>query len=116
MTALDLEAISAEFLNQCGSCDAGVSVICTCAGLDHRSTMLALVREVERLRARRGYASVRLEKSRQAAEELLRKEQQHSGTGREGHLSEDDLVPLFEALGVVYLDDPNAKLFVGDEA
>lgn len=50
MTALDLEAISAEFLRQCGSCDAGVSVICTCVGRDYRPTMLDLLREVERFR------------------------------------------------------------------
>ncbi|WP_433731130.1 hypothetical protein ACQP2Y_21895 [Actinoplanes sp. CA-051413] len=51
MTApLDLDAISAEFLTQCGSCDAGVSVICTCAGRDYRPTMITLVREVERYR------------------------------------------------------------------
>lgn len=52
MTApLDLDAISAEFLAQCGSCDAGILVICACADRDYRPTMLALVREVERLRA-----------------------------------------------------------------
>jgi hypothetical protein len=51
MTApLDLDAISAEFLNQCGSCDAGISVNCACADRDYRPTMLALVREAKHYR------------------------------------------------------------------
>lgn len=49
-TTLDLDAISAEFLNQCGICDLGVGSPCTCSSRDYRPTMLALVREVERLR------------------------------------------------------------------
>ncbi len=48
---VDLEAISAEFLKQCGYCDAGVSFTCTCSGRDFRPTMLELVREVKDLRA-----------------------------------------------------------------
>lgn len=55
----------------------------------------AKVRDAER----KGYASVRLERARQAAERLLDQERNHSGSGRNGHLSEADLVPLFEALG-----------------
>lgn len=52
MTArLDLDAIAAEFLNQCPPCDFGLLKPCSCAGRDYRPTMLALVREVERLRA-----------------------------------------------------------------
>lgn len=39
------------FLNQCGSCDYGVLVPCTCPKPDYRPVMLDLVREVERLRA-----------------------------------------------------------------
>lgn len=50
MTALDLEAITAEFLNQCGSCDGPGNTSCTCTTRDYRPTMLALVREVERYR------------------------------------------------------------------
>jgi hypothetical protein len=75
----------------------------------------ALIAEVERLRARRGYASQRLDKAREAAEALLRKEQKHAGSGRDGHLSEDDLVPLFEALGAIYLDDPNLQILVDSD-
>lgn len=40
------------FLNQCGSCDAGLPMSCTCPSGDYRPVMLDLVREVERLRAR----------------------------------------------------------------
>jgi hypothetical protein len=51
MTALNLEAISAEFLNQCGPCDFGIdSTGCNCSKRDFRPAMLDLVREVERLR------------------------------------------------------------------
>ncbi len=48
--SLDLTAISDEFLNQCGSCDFGLPAACECPKRDHRSAMLDLVREVERLR------------------------------------------------------------------
>ena len=50
MTALDLDAIASEFLQQCGLHDAGISATCACAERDYRPTMLALVREVEQLR------------------------------------------------------------------
>lgn len=50
MTALDLDAISAEFLKQCGPCDAGVPAACACSSRDYRPTMRNIVREVERLR------------------------------------------------------------------
>lgn len=63
MTALDLNAISAEFLNQCGPCDFGVdSAGCNCPGRDYRSTMLDLVREVERLRESIGTAASALDR------------------------------------------------------
>lgn len=75
----------------------------------------ALLAENTRLRERRGYASQRLDKARVAAEELLKKEQQHNGSGPEGHLNEEDLVPLFEALGVVYLDQPDPQVFVSSD-
>lgn len=60
---------------------------------------------------RKGSASLRLAKARIAAERLLAQEQNHSGSGRDGHLNEADLVPLFEALGAVYLDDPEPQVF-----
>ncbi len=47
---IDLGAIEDEFLVQCGPCDYGLSGGCACPRRDYRSTMLALVREVERLR------------------------------------------------------------------
>lgn len=50
MTSLDLDAISAEFLNQCGPCDFAVAGLCSCSDHDFRPAMLALGREVERLR------------------------------------------------------------------
>lgn len=39
-----------RFLSQCGSCDAGLPMSCTCPQDDFRPVMLELVREVERLR------------------------------------------------------------------
>lgn len=52
MTApVDLDAIASEFLQQCGPHDCGVIAECRCAERDHRPTMLALIAEVERLRA-----------------------------------------------------------------
>ena len=47
--ALDLDAVEAEFLRQCGGCDAGLMMGCTCSQRDFRPTMLALVAEVRRL-------------------------------------------------------------------
>lgn len=49
--SIDLEAIRTEFLNLCGSCDAGIPSKCTCSDRDFRPVMLELVREVERLHA-----------------------------------------------------------------
>ena len=49
--ALDLDAVEAEFLRQCGGCDAGLMMGCTCSQRDFRPTMLALVAEVRRLTA-----------------------------------------------------------------
>lgn len=47
---LNLEAITAEWLNQCGPCDYGMPEYgCTHPGGDYRPVMLELVREVERL-------------------------------------------------------------------
>jgi hypothetical protein len=51
MVPLDLKAIEAEFLQQCGSCEYGVdSAACNCPKRDYRNTMSALVAEVEQLR------------------------------------------------------------------
>ena len=52
-----------KFLQQCGSCDAGLPMACTCPDEDFRPVMLDLVQEIERLRAdaaavaRRAYES-----------------------------------------------------------
>jgi hypothetical protein len=48
---LNLAAIEDEFLQQCGPCDYALDGACNCPKRDYRSTMLDLVREVERLRA-----------------------------------------------------------------
>lgn len=52
MAELDLKAIEAEFLNQCGPCDFAMPGACNCSKRDYRGTMLDLVREVETLRRR----------------------------------------------------------------
>ncbi|BAL87361.1 hypothetical protein AMIS_21410 [Actinoplanes missouriensis 431] len=49
--SLDLNAISAEFLTVCCSCDLGVPSACVCTERDYRPVMLELVQEIERLRA-----------------------------------------------------------------
>ncbi len=49
--ALNLDEISAEFLNTCGSCDAGLTAACTCSQRDYRPVMLDLVREARQTRA-----------------------------------------------------------------
>lgn len=46
----DLLKRAEPFLTQCGSCDYGLHVPCTCPKPDYRPVMLDLVREVERLR------------------------------------------------------------------
>jgi hypothetical protein len=48
---LDLDAISAKWLTQCGPCDAGLPTACTCPGEDPRPVILELVRELEVLSA-----------------------------------------------------------------
>ena len=66
---LDLDAVEAEFLRQCGGCDAGLMVGCTCSQRDFRPTMLALVAEVRRLTARSLAAeSVILDQRRMSAD------------------------------------------------
>ena len=65
----DLDAVEAEFLRQCGGCDAGLMVGCTCSQRDFRPTMLALVAEVRRLTARSLAAeSVILDQRRMSAD------------------------------------------------
>lgn len=61
---LDLKAIETEFLNQCPPCDFAMPGACECSKRDCRSTMLDLVREVERLRRRADAATLA---ARQAA-------------------------------------------------
>lgn len=41
-----------------------------------------------------------LHAARRAAQDLLTKERLHAGSGRDGHLSVDDLAPLFDALRI----------------
>jgi hypothetical protein len=50
MNGLDLDAIEAEFLKQCPSCDFGLPAGCACSDRDHRPAMsdvVARVRELE---------------------------------------------------------------------
>ena len=48
---LDLEAITREFLNQCGRCDYGmVEYGCACTDSDYRPPMSQLVRVIEQMR------------------------------------------------------------------
>jgi hypothetical protein len=51
MSGFDLDAIKAKWLSLCGYCDAGMPTGCTCTGDDPRTTIAALVAEVERLKA-----------------------------------------------------------------
>ena len=51
MSSEDVIKRAEPFLQQCGSCDAGLLMSCTCPQQDFRPVMLDLVREVERLRA-----------------------------------------------------------------
>jgi hypothetical protein len=46
---MDLDEIRRKWLGQCGSCDAGLSMGCTCPEEDVRPVILALVDELERL-------------------------------------------------------------------
>ena len=65
---LDLDAVEAEFLRQCGGCDAGLMVGCTCSQRDFRPTMLALVAEVRRLTEERSTVAANLAASLLLAE------------------------------------------------
>jgi hypothetical protein len=48
--ALDLDAIEDKWLQQCGSCDAGLPLSCSHPSEDYRPVMLRLVSEIRRLR------------------------------------------------------------------
>jgi hypothetical protein len=50
MSDLDLDAITAKWLQPCGSCDGGLPMNCTHPTDDYRPVMASLVAEVERLR------------------------------------------------------------------
>lgn len=50
MTVSDLDKIEAEFLKQCGHCDAGLPTACVCSDRDYRPTMSGLLGEVATLR------------------------------------------------------------------
>lgn len=52
MTTNDIDAIRREWLRQCGPCDAGLLIGCTCPPGDVRSVLSALCDEIEQLRAR----------------------------------------------------------------
>src|SRR5262245_60291478 len=47
----DLDEIEARWLRQCGHCDAGLAMSCTCPEGDPRNVIASLVDEIKRLRA-----------------------------------------------------------------
>lgn len=47
MNRLDLDAITKKWLNQCGYCDAGLSMDCSCTTDDPRHLILQMVRHLE---------------------------------------------------------------------
>ena len=49
MEKFDLSAIRGKWLSQCGSCDAGLPMNCTCPDDDPRSVILTLVNHLEDL-------------------------------------------------------------------
>lgn len=49
---IDLDAISATWLQVCGPCDIGIHSVCTHPNEDYRPVMLALVEEIADLRLR----------------------------------------------------------------
>jgi hypothetical protein len=50
----DLDAIEDKWLQQCGSCDAGLPLSCSHPSEDYRPVMLTLVTEIRRLRRAAG--------------------------------------------------------------
>lgn len=49
---IDIEAIRARWCRQCGACDAGITVTCSCPPGDHRPVIEALCDEAQRLQER----------------------------------------------------------------
>jgi hypothetical protein len=47
---LDLAAIEAKWLQQCGACDAGLPTACTHPAEDYRPVIAGLVAEIQRVR------------------------------------------------------------------
>ena len=64
----DLEAIIGEWLQQCGPCDAGLSMGCSCSNKDPRPVISGLVDEVEQLRASAARISTALKDFRNHAD------------------------------------------------
>ena len=99
--ALDLDAVEAEFLRQCGGCDAGLMVGCTCSQRDFRPTMLALVAEVRRL-TRLGQCDLDLLMRAEAAEaEVVTLRAQVNGLHEELLRDDPDVVTLRARLAAV---------------
>lgn len=49
MERLDLDAITKKWLSQCGSCDAGLPMSCTCPDNDPRTVILQMVNHLDRI-------------------------------------------------------------------
>lgn len=49
MNKIDIRTVRAQWLNQCGSCDAGLPMTCTCPDDDPRNVIHALVEHLEDL-------------------------------------------------------------------
>lgn len=56
---IDTQAVRAKWLNQCGYCDAGLAMDCSCTLDDPRHVILELVREVENQRERASFLADR---------------------------------------------------------
>lgn len=70
---LDLSAVTAEFLQQCPACDIAMPEHgCNCPQRDYRSTMLDLVREVERLRTEVATLTIERDNARRDSDVLTR--------------------------------------------
>ncbi len=95
---LDLDAVEAEFLRQCGGCDAGLMVGCTCSQRDFRPTMLALVAEVRYWQAT---AWARLEDFAAAEAEVVTLRAQVKGLHEELLRGDPDVVTLRARLAAV---------------